>query len=239
MSVATTAPPAAPAVVPRDTRTARRVAAAVLLPLGPLSVAVLRGVLPYFGAGGNRETITQTAAHLGRQDAVLWLSVVALATLIPGTLAAGRLAQRRAPVLTVLGVGLLVPAFAALFFFAGDPTIRALAGGTVDPDTATRVLDAQAALAPVNAAGFLFVAGHILGMILLGAALWRAHAIPAWAAVAVIVSQPLHLACVILGNQPLDAAAWGLTALGFTVAAVRVLRTPNDAWDLAPTTRAL
>ncbi|WP_327006923.1 hypothetical protein OHA72_06350 [Dactylosporangium sp. NBC_01737] len=234
MSVATTAP-----VVLRDTRTARRVAAAVLLPLGPLSVAVLRGVLPYFGADGNGETITQTAAHLGRQDAVLWLSVVALATLIPGTLAAGRLAQRRAPVLTFLGVGLLVPAFAALFFFAGDPTIRALAGGAVDPETATRVLDAQAALAPVNAAGFLFVAGHILGMILLGAALWRADALPAWAAVAVIVSQPLHLAFVILGNQPLDAAAWGLTALGFTVAAARVLRTSNDAWDLAPTTRTV
>jgi hypothetical protein len=62
---------------------------------------------------------------------------------------------------------------------------------------------------------------------------------PAWAALAVIVSQPLHLAFVILGNQPLDAAAWALTALGFTVAARRVLRTPNDAWDLSPSTRAL
>lgn len=235
MSVDTTAPPATPAIAPRDTRTARRVAAAVLLPLGPLAVAVLRGILPYFHAGDTRETITQTAAHLGRQDAVLWLSVVALVALIPGTLAAGRLAQRRAPVLTLLGVGLLVPAFAALFFFAGDPTIRALAGGAVDTDAAVRVLDAQNALAPLGVAGFLFVAGHIVGMILLGAALWRAHAVPAWAGVAIIVSQPLHLACVLLGNQPLDAAAWGLTALGFTVAAVRVLRTPNDAWDLAPT----
>src|SRR5690349_15248863 len=110
----------------RDTRAFRRRTAAVLLPLGPLSVAGLRGVLPYFHASDSRETITQTAAHLGRQDAVLWLSVVALATLIPSTLAAGRLAQRRAPVLALLGVGLLVPAFAAIFFFAGDPTIRAL-----------------------------------------------------------------------------------------------------------------
>ncbi len=224
-----------PAVVPRDTRTARRVIAAILLPLGPLSVAALRGVLPSFGATDSRETITQTAAHLGRQDAVLWLSVVALVALIPGTLAAGRLAHRRAPLLTFLGVGLLVPAFAALFFFAGDPTIRALAGGAVDTDAAVRVLDAQNALAPLGVAAFLFVAGHIVGMVLLGAALWRAHAVPDWAAIAIIVSQPLHLAFVILGNQPLDAAAWGLTALGFTVAAIRVLRTSNDAWDLAPT----
>ncbi|GAA3220044.1 hypothetical protein ACFO1B_17655 [Dactylosporangium siamense] len=236
MSVATAAPPA---TATRDTRTARRVAAAVLLPLGPLSVAVLRGVLPYFHAADNRETVTQTAAHLGRQDTVLWLSVVALAALIPSALAAGRLAQRRAPVLALLGVGLLVPAFAALFFFAGDPTIRAVAGGAVDTDTAVRVLDAQTALAPLGAAAFMFVAGHILGMVLLGAALWRAHAVPVWAAVAAIVSQPLHLAFVLIGNQPLDAAAWGLTALGFAVAAVRVLRTPDDDWDLAPVSRAV
>src|SRR5258706_10931026 len=130
MSAVTAAPPAVPVAARRDTRTFRRVAAAILLPLGPLSVAILRGVLPYFSAGDSKETITQTAAHLGRQDAVLWLSVVAMAALIPSALSAGRLAQRRAPVLSLLGVGLLVPAFAALFFFAGDPTIRALAGGT-------------------------------------------------------------------------------------------------------------
>lgn len=235
MSAVTALPPAVPVATRRDTRTLRRVAAAVLLPLGPLSVAMLRGVVPYFSASDNQETITQTAAHLGRQDAVLWLSVVALAALIPSALAAGRLAQRRAPILSLLGVGLLVPAFAALFFFAGDPTIRALADGTVDADTAARVLDAQTALVPLNVAALMFVAGHILGMILLGAAMWRAHAVPVWAAIAIIVSQPLHLVfAVFVGSQPLDACAWGLTALGFGVAALRVLRTPNDAWDLAP-----
>ena len=236
MSAVTAAPPAAPVVAARrDTRTFRRVAAAVLLPLGPLSVAVLRGILPYFSASDSKETITQTAAQLGRQDAVLWLSVLALAALVPGALSAGRLAQRRAPVLSLLGVGLLVPAFAALFFFAGDPTIRALAGGAVDADTAAKLLDAQNALAPVNVAALMFVAGHIFGMILLGAALWRAHAIPVWAAIVIIVSQPLHLVfAIFVGSQPLDACAWGLTALGFTVAALRVLRTPNDAWDVAP-----
>jgi hypothetical protein len=237
MSTVTAAAPARPVTAWHDTRTFRRITAAILLPLGPLSVAILRGVLPYFSAGDNKETITQTAAHLGRQDAVLWLSVVALVALIPSAMSAGRLAQRRAPILSLLGVGLLVPAFAALFFFAGDPTIRALADGTVDADTATKLLDALNSLAPVNVAGLIFVAGHILGMILLGAALWRAHAVPVWAAIAIIVSQPLHLVfAVFVGNQPLDACAWGLTALGFGVAALRVLRTPNDAWDLAPAT---
>ncbi len=49
------------------------------------------------------------------------------------------------------------------------------------------------------------------------------------------MSQPLHfVAFVIVGNQPLDACAWGLTALGLAGAAARVLRTPNDEWDVAP-----
>ena len=225
----------APATTARDTRTLRRVGAAVLLPLGPLAVAALRAVLPNFSAADSAATISQTAAHLGRQDAVLWFEVVALLTLIPSVLAAGRLAQRRAPVLSLLAVGLLVPAFAALPFFAGDTTVRVLADGTADPRTAATLLDHLNALGAVGVTGIVFIAGHVVGMVLLGAALWRARAVPVWAGIAVLVSQPLHfVAFVIVGNQALDACAWGLTALGLAVAAVRVLRTPNDAWDVAP-----
>ena len=225
----------AKATTGRDTRTLRRVGAAVLLPLGPLAVAALRAVLPNFSAADSAATISQTAAHLGRQDAVLWFEVIALLTLIPSVLAAGRLAQRRAPVLSLLAVGLLVPAFAALPFFAGDTTVRILADGTADPRTAATLLDHFNALGPVGLTGPIFIAGHVIGMVLLGVALWRAHAVPAWAAIAVLVSQPFHfVAFVILGSQALDACAWGLTALGFAVAAAKVLRTPNDDWDVAP-----
>src|SRR4051812_31426598 len=179
MSPPAVAPPAVRVAGRRDPRTLRRVPAAVLLPLGPLSVAALRGLLPYFTADDGTQTVRQTAAHLGRQDAVLWLSVLATVALIPSALAAGRLAQRRAPVLSLLGVGLLVPAFTALFLFAGDPTVRALAGSGLDPHTAGGILDAQNDLAPVSVAALLFVAGHIIGMVLLGAALARARAVPA------------------------------------------------------------
>ena len=225
----------APAKTARDTRTFRRVAMAVLLPLGPLSVAALRGVLPNFSAADSAQTISQTAAHLGRQDAVLWFEVLAILTLIPSVLAAGRLAQRRAPVLSLLAVGLLVPAFAVLPFFAGDTTIRVLADGTADPRTAATLLDHFNALGPVGLTGPIFIAGHVIGMVLLGVALWRARAVPVWAAIAVLISQPLHfVAFVIVGNQAMDACAWGLTALGLAVAGARILRTSNADWDVAP-----
>jgi AcrR family transcriptional regulator len=58
--------------------------------------------------------------------------------------------------------------------------------------------------------------------------------IPAWAAVAVIASQPPHFVfAVIAPNHALDATSWGLAALGLGAAALRVLRTRNDDWDVA------
>ena len=217
-----------------DTRTLRRLGAAILLPLGPLAVTALRLCLPSFTSTGAGETITATAAAPGRGDAVVWLSLVLVLTLIPSVLAAGRLTQRRAPRLTLLAVGLLVPAFAALLFGAGDALIQVLAGGVLPAEAAARVLDAFQAQPAVAAAMTVFVAGHIAGMVLLGFAFLRARVMPVAVAVGVIVSQPLHLAAVIAGSRPLDGVAWGLTTLGFVFAALAVLRTSDSDWDVAP-----
>jgi hypothetical protein len=226
------------AVAPRDTRTLRRVAVAVLLPLGPLAVAAIRGYLPYFHATTTEETVAQTAAALGRMDVTLWLSVVAMAALVPSTLGAARLAQRRAPVLSLIALTLLVPAYVMLFFGSGDVTLRAVAATGIDPATAARIYDAAGATGPATLSLVVFVAGHVIGTVVLGAALWRARAVPTWAAIAVMVSQPLHfVAFVIVGSQPLDVVAWGLTGLGLGVAGIRVLRTPNDEWDLPAVAR--
>ncbi|NUT36663.1 MAG: hypothetical protein HOV79_26715 [Hamadaea sp.] len=218
----------------RDTRTFRRVAAAVLLPFGPLCVAILRGILPYYTDDTSQEMLDHTAADLGRMDAVVWLGLLAALTLVPSALAAARLAQRRAPLLSLIGVTLLVAGYLALPLVANDILLRAAAD--LDRPVGVQLLDSTNAYGAVAVAGLLFVAGHILGLILLGVALWRAGAIPAWAAIALIVSQPLHAVfAVVVPNHALDAAAWGLTALGLLVAAIRVLRTTDNDWDLGPT----
>jgi hypothetical protein len=216
-----------------DTRTFRRTAAAIMLPLGPLCVAVLRGILPYYTADDSRQMLDHTAAGLARMDAVLWLGLAAALTLVPSALAAARLAQRRAPRLALTGVVLLTAGYLTLPLVNNDALVRAAL--LVPRPDGVRLLDFAGGLAPVTVAGAIFVAGHIVGLVVIGVALWRARAVPAWAAIVLIVSQPLHLVfAVIVPNHPLDAAAWGLTALGLFVAALRVLRTPNDDWDLAP-----
>ena len=231
MVTITSAPKKAAAV---DTRATRRTIAAVLLPIGPLAVTVLRVSLPSFTSTTSQQTITDTAAAPGRATTVVWLSLVLALTLIPSVLAAGRLVQRRAPVLTLLGVGLLVPAFGAVLLGSGDPTIQALASGAIAPDGAAKVLDAFSAEPAIAVAEIVFIVGHIVGMILLGVAFLRARVMPAAVAIGVIISQPLHLASVLAGIQALDGVAWGLTTLGFAFAAVAVLRTSDDDWDLAP-----
>lgn len=231
MTLTVTRPPAVAAVA--DARTVRRVAAAILLPLGPLCVAILRGILPYSTADNDRQMLDHTAAGLGRMDAVIWLGMAAALTLVPSGLAAARLAQRRAPVLALIGVTLLTAGYLSLPFVNNDILVRAATG--LDRPLGVQVLNSANSSGAVVVAGLIFVAGHILGLVVLGIALWRARAVPAWAAVALIVSQPLHaLFAVVVPNHLLDACAWALTALGLAVAASRVLRSSNDTWDLGP-----
>lgn len=86
-----------------------------------------------------------------------------------------------------------------------------------------------------NVAAGLFVLGHVLGTVLLGIAMWRSRAVPWWAAVLTIVSQPLHfVAAVIVVSPSLDLIAWGMNFVGFAAAAVAILRLSDDEWDLPP-----
>ena len=71
----------------------------------------------------------------------------------------------------------------------------------------------------------IFVLGHLLGTVLLGAALWRTRTAPLWAAILTTFSLPVHLiAAVFLTSRPLDLAAWMMTAVGFAAAGAAMQR---------------
>jgi hypothetical protein len=235
MSILAHTQAAAPTRSPRDTRRARRLVAVILLPIAPLSVTVLRLIWPAFSASDTGAALDAVAAHPGAQEAVLWLSLVMTLTMVPAMLAAVRLARRRRPVLAMVTAGVNLVAYLAGGAALVVPDLLALVAvrGGYDRAAVEPLLDAVNTHPTTSAALIVFVAGHIVGMILLGAALWRI--IPGWASVALIVSQPLHLiAYVVLQVQLLDGLAWGLTALGFTACAFAVARTPDEDWDLPP-----
>jgi hypothetical protein len=235
MSILAPTQAAVPTRSPRDTRRARRLVAAILLPIAPLSVVVLRLIWPAFSASDTKASLDAVAARPGAQEAVLWLSLVMTLTMVPAVLAAVRLARRRRPALAMLTAGINLVAYLAGAIALVAPDLLALVAvrGEHGRATVEPFIDAVNTHPTISAGLMLFVVGHIVGMILLGAALWRI--IPVWASIVLIVSQPLHfVAYVVLQVQLLDGLAWGLTALGFTACAVAIARTPDNDWDLPP-----
>jgi hypothetical protein len=227
-------------VSPRTTRSVSgqnagfdRWALAVLMPVGPLAIAIVRGILPYKTNDSNATLAAQVAAHQGTENAVVWLTFVALLTLIPGVITVGLMARRGAPRLGTIGLVLSFAAFMSLFWstVAGSDNVALAAARIgVSPALTGRLLDSMGAIPAIGLATNLFVAGHILGLLLIGIALWRGRILPAWAALLIAGSQVLHfIFAVIVPVHALDGAAWGLAAVGFAVAGWALVRGPDAA----------
>ena len=195
----------------------RRVALALLIPVGPLAVAVLRGILPYSTTDSSAQIVSKVAAHQGAEGLVLWLTLIATYALIPGVIAVGLMAARSRPVLGTTALVLTVAGFLALPAVAVSDQV-ALSGVRLPTGSTIRLLDELAKQPTIVVSGAVFVVGHVLGILLLGIALWRI--IPRWAALLLAVSQPLHFTfAVIVPNHLLDGCAWTLTTIGFVMAA--------------------
>ena len=160
-----------------DLRRTARIFAAILLPVGPACIALLRFVLPYNLTDSAEESIAGIAAEPGRQSAVVWLGFVALLTLVPAVIWVGRVTKREAPRLTAAAMVLLVPAYTALGLLVASDAV-AWQGIDEGHDRAM-LADLFAPSHPVMAveAG-IFVAGHVLGTILLGLAMLRTAGVP-------------------------------------------------------------
>ena len=205
-----------------------RRALAILMPIGPLAIAFVRGILPYFTTDSNTVMAAKVAAHQGTETAVIWLTFVAMLTLVPGVIALGMLARRGAPRLGTTGLVVATAGFLSLFWstVAGSDNIALGAARIgIRPGTTGALLDSVGRIFPIGLASNIFVAGHVIGLILLGIALWRGRVVPAWAGLLLAVSQVLHVVfAIIVPVHALDGCAWGLTAVGFAAAAVAFAR---------------
>ena len=213
-----------------DLRWRGRTVAAFLLPVGPAAVAVLRYVLPYETTDDAKEVVREVAAHQTTQSLVVWLGFLATLTLVPGVLAVGKVARASAPRLTAVGLALVVPAYLCIgWLVSSDAAVLfSVRHGLSTADAA----DSYTALHPVvMVAGVVFVVGHVVGTVLLGCALLRVPAVPRAAAIAVLVSQPVHfVAAVIVSSHALDLVGWGLNAAGFAAISALLLRMSDAEW---------
>lgn len=195
--------------------------ALLLLPIGPFCIAALRYVLPYYTADNNVAIVQAVNDHPGRESAVLWLGLVGVLTLVPGLIAAAAILPPSR--LKAWAMGFAVPGYLCLgVLLAQDSLLWSGAHGGADPQQVVLLLDS---LHPSMDVGLgIFVVGHVLGTVLFGIALLRSGRVPAWAAWAVAVSQPLHfIATVIAGSPTLDLIGWSLTGVGLAVIARALL----------------
>jgi hypothetical protein len=130
----------------------------------------------------------------------------------------GRAIWDHARRLTAVALLLLVPGYLALSWLAAADlfTWMGAEAGT-DPATLVKLLDTAHPTSEL--AGAFFVAGHVLGTILLGLAMWVSGVVPRWVALLTTLSQPLHILAVVLANHPLDLVGWGMQAVAFGVTA--------------------
>jgi hypothetical protein len=208
-----------------------RWALAAIMPIGPLAIAIVRGILPYKTTDSNTTLAAQVASHQGTESLVVWLTFIATLTLLPGVITVGLMARRGARRLGTAGLVLAFAAFMSLFWstVAGSDNVALAAARIgISPALTGRLLDSMGAVPAIGLGSDLFVAGHILGLILIGIALWRGHVLPSWAALAIALSQVLHfIFAVVVPVQALDGLAWGLTTVGFAVAALTFAREPD------------
>lgn len=219
-------------VAGRDVRTLRRYVAAVLLPVGPVAVSLIRFTLPGAPVG---ETV---ASNQAVQSAVLWLDVLALFTLLPGAWAALQLARRHSPTLAFVAGAFLVPGYLALSVLTGlDAAVLAATQIGLSPDEVTALGTRLLAMPSQDFLLSVFIVGHIVGVVLLGVLSYRRRLMPRAVAILLVISQPLHFVAVMTDVRWLDLIAWNLTALGMAFLAWRILHTPNDEWELGPLAR--
>ncbi|MFN0091409.1 MAG: hypothetical protein ACKVWR_14260 [Acidimicrobiales bacterium] len=216
-----------------------RAALAVTAPLGALAIAASRLIAPYEPDASAATMLQEISAHTGSADALAWLRLVATLFLLPGVVVTGLVALRRAPRLATAALFIGVPAWsAALAFPDTDGLAQAIGATGADPADGARLLDHLSSFtgSAASAAVALFVFGHLVATVIAGIALVRARVTPRLVAVGLAISQPAHfVAFVVLGSRVLDAAAYGLTALGFGAAGYAFWRGRDGRTVPAPT----
>jgi hypothetical protein len=185
------------------------------------------------GGAAFTDTVAGVEAHRQLFDLMMWLGLPFLVGLIPAVIAVAWVTRRRTPVLTTVGAVWTLLGCLSVFPLGVPDDLLAYLAVREGLDVATiAALDAAWwVLPPVGGAALLFISGIVVGLPLLGIALWRSRVAPRWMAIALIVGGVTH---PFLPNHVIAGVGLLIAAVGFAGATVALLRMPNDEFDLPP-----
>jgi hypothetical protein len=217
----------------RDTRTFWRLLLAIVAPLPMLCMGIVYVIKPFEGDAPLPDTAAAITAQLRLYEATMWLGLPFLVGLIPAVIAVAWVTRRRTPVLTTVGaVWTLLGCLGAFPLLVPDDLLAYLAVTKgLDVATVAALDEAWWALPMTGAAALLFISGIVVGLPLLGIALWRSRVAPRWMAIALIIGGATH---PFLPNHVVAGIGLLIAGIGFAGATLALLRTTNDDFDLPP-----
>jgi hypothetical protein len=216
-----------------DVRGFWRVLLAVIAPLPMIGMGLYYILSPVDGGTSFEETAAAYADHLGRAEAIQYLGVPFLVLLIPATFAVAWVSRRGAPRLAAAGALLALTGQLAGFPLnqGGDLLAYISVKKGFDVATMARLQDALESQPAAALGSLLFIVGIVFGLLLLGLALWRSKAAPAWMGIALAVGGFTH---PFMPGHVASGIGLFVAAVGFAGATVALLRMRNDDFDLPP-----
>jgi hypothetical protein len=207
---------------------------AVIVPLPMLAKGVYYMLTPVEGDVTFKDSVTAFEAHRDILETLKWFDAVFVVTLVPATIAVAWVARRGAPSLTTAGAVIALTGFLVGLPLLGVET-PALVAVQHDLDlTSVAALDEALHHEPLlGIASLLFIVGIVFGLGLLGGALKRSRAVPAWVGIAVMVGGATH---PFIPNHIGQGIGLFVAAAGFIGVSLALLRMSNDEFDLPATT---
>jgi hypothetical protein len=216
-----------------DARSFWRLLLAIVAPLPMLCMGIVYVIKPFEGDASVPDTAAAISTNLRLYEVTMWLSLPFLVGLIPAVIAVAWVTRRRTPVLTTVGaVWTLLGCLGAFPLLVPDDLLAYLVVTKgLDVATVAALDEAWWAFPLTGAAALLFISGVVVGLPLLGIALWRSRVAPRWMAIALIIGGATH---PFLPNHVVAGIGLLVAGIGFAGATRALLRLNNDEFDLPP-----
>ena len=213
-----------------DVRVVSRWFGAASLVVGSAGLVVGTALQP----SGDDDSVAVALGKISRHlSAQRWLIVADLlaAFMLPAILCLMRLARRGSPQLALAGGALAFAGWVGgLVGLAGLDGIYYHAAQAADRAQAASLLKAVTDDWWFTALLVTFLVGQVLGMLLLGVAVWRARVAPRFAAVLIGLGPIVGVA--VHGSNAASAFVDALVGIGLATCALQVLRVDDADWDL-------
>jgi hypothetical protein len=216
----------------RDPRGYYRRALAIAAPIPFAALAASQLIIAVPGGSDFTETAADIAGRSGAVALGQWLELPFYLLLIPAILAVASVTWRAVPRMTAVAVSITVPGFAAAFAVL-PPNSYTLATLTdqlgLDVNEMAALSKAWEEHPTASVGGLLFIVSLVIGLGLLGIALWRSRRAPAWMGWALTLGTVTH---PFLPGPVIAPLGLLVAAVGMAGATVALVRTSNDDFAL-------